>query len=110
MQNTAQGATAELLKSNPRLKSQPREASPKTGQKDTKTCRLKTVMPENPDVNWPPLLSLSNMRSVSKVRLLSFLLCLALTFLVMASYILPREKTGLLFIPPPFQLQPVIEY
>ncbi|XP_034464987.1 carbohydrate sulfotransferase 15-like isoform X1 [Hippoglossus hippoglossus] len=66
-----------------------------------------TNEPENPDVKWPPLLSLNNIRSVSKVRLLSFLLGLTLTFLVMASYILPWEKTGLLFTPTPFQLRPV---
>ncbi|XP_053281506.1 carbohydrate sulfotransferase 15 [Pleuronectes platessa] len=63
-----------------------------------------TNQPENPDIKWTPLLS----RSVSKVRLLSFLLGLALTFLVMASYILPWEKTGLLFTPSPFQLGPVL--
>ncbi|XP_029377069.1 carbohydrate sulfotransferase 15-like [Echeneis naucrates] len=65
-------------------------------------------MPENQDVKWVPQMSLANMRSVSKVRLVSFLLGLMLTFLIMASYILSLDKRGLLFTPAPYQLRPVV--
>ncbi|XP_022619585.1 carbohydrate sulfotransferase 15-like isoform X2 [Seriola dumerili] len=65
-------------------------------------------MPEKPDAKWVPLLSLTNLRSISKIRLVSFLLGLTLTFLIMASYILPWDKKGLLFTPAPYQLRPVV--
>ncbi|GLD64015.1 carbohydrate sulfotransferase 15-like isoform X1 [Lates japonicus] len=67
-----------------------------------------TNVPENQDVKWVSLLSLTNLRSISKVRLVSFLLGLTLTFLIMASYILQWDKKGLLFTPAPYQLRPVV--
>lgn len=67
-----------------------------------------TNVPENPDVKWGPLLLLANLRSVSKVKVVSFLMGLTLTFLIMASYILTWDKKGLLFTPSPYQLRPVV--
>lgn len=62
-------------------------------------------LPENVDVKWAPLLSLTNLRSISKVKVVSFLLGLTLTFLILASYILTWDKKGLLFTPSPYQLR-----
>lgn len=67
-----------------------------------------TNTPENLDAKWAPLPSVINLRSISKIRLISFLLGLTLTFLIMASYILPWDKKGLLFTPAPYQLRPVV--
>lgn len=67
-----------------------------------------TDVTENLDFKWVPLLSLTNLRSVSKVKLVSFLMGLTLTFLVMASYILTWDKKGLLLTPSPYQLRPVV--
>ncbi|KAM3863362.1 carbohydrate sulfotransferase 15-like [Diretmus argenteus] len=67
-----------------------------------------TNVPENLEVKWIPLLSLNNLRSISKVKVVSFLLGLTLTFLIMASYILTWDRRGLLFTPSPFQLRPVV--
>ncbi|XP_070772220.1 carbohydrate sulfotransferase 15-like [Enoplosus armatus] len=67
-----------------------------------------TNVPENLDVKWVPLLSLTNLRSISKVKVVSFLMGLTLTFLIMASYILTWDKKGLLFTPSPYQLRPVV--
>lgn len=67
-----------------------------------------TNVPENLDVKCVPLLFLTNLRRVSKVKVVSFLLGLTLTFLIMASYILMWDKKGLLFTPAPYQLRPVV--
>lgn len=64
-----------------------------------------TNLPENLEVKWVPLLSL---RSISKVKVASFLLGLTLTLLIMASYILTWDRKGFLFTPSPFQLRPVV--
>ncbi|XP_044070809.1 carbohydrate sulfotransferase 15-like [Siniperca chuatsi] len=67
-----------------------------------------TNVPENLDVKWVHLLSLTNLRSISKVKVVSFLMGLTLTFLIMASYILTCEKKGLLFTPSPYQVRPMV--
>ncbi|KAF7663700.1 hypothetical protein LDENG_00204720 [Lucifuga dentata] len=67
-----------------------------------------TNMPENLEVKWVPLLSWTSLRSISKVKVVSFLLGLTLTFFIMASYILTWDRKGLLFTPSPFQDRPVI--
>lgn len=66
-----------------------------------------TNVPENPNVKWVPLLSLTNLRSFSKVKVVSLLMGLTLTFLIMVSYMLSWDKKGLLFTPSPDQLKPV---
>ena len=63
---------------------------------------------ENVDVKSAPRLSLTNLRSISKVKVVSFLMGLTLTFLIMASYILTWDKKGLLFTPSPDQFRPVV--
>lgn len=65
-----------------------------------------TNLPDN--LEWLPGLSLTNLRSLSKVKVVSFLLGLTLTFLIMASYILTWDKKGVLFTSSPYQLRPVI--
>ncbi|XP_039995913.1 carbohydrate sulfotransferase 15-like isoform X1 [Xiphias gladius] len=65
-------------------------------------------VPENLNVKWVPLLPLTNLRGISKVRRVGFLLGLTLTFLIMASYILLWDKKGLLYTPAPYQLRPVV--
>uniref|UniRef100_A0A667XM42 Sulfotransferase n=1 Tax=Myripristis murdjan TaxID=586833 RepID=A0A667XM42_9TELE len=65
-------------------------------------------VPENLEVRWVPLLSLTSLRSISKVKVASFLLGLTLTLFIMASYILTWDRKGLLFTPSPFQLRPVV--
>ncbi|XP_070697114.1 carbohydrate sulfotransferase 15-like [Pempheris klunzingeri] len=65
-----------------------------------------TNVPE--DVKWVSLLSLTNLRRISKVKVVSFLMGLTLTFLIMASYILTWDKKGLLFTPSPDQLRPAV--
>lgn len=67
-----------------------------------------TNVSASPDVKWAPPLSLANLRSISKVKVVSFLMGLTLTFLVMASYILTWDKKGLLFTPPPDPFRPVV--
>ncbi|KAG7228602.1 hypothetical protein INR49_013288, partial [Caranx melampygus] len=67
-----------------------------------------TNIPENLDAKWAPLPSLTNLWSISKIRLVIFLLGLTLMFLIMASYILSWDKKGLLFTPAPYQLRPVV--
>lgn len=67
-----------------------------------------TNLPENMDIKWAPLLSLTNLRGFSKVKVVSFLLGLTLTFLIVASYILTWDKKGVLFTPSPYQLRPVV--
>ncbi|KAM9847580.1 carbohydrate sulfotransferase 15-like [Aulostomus maculatus] len=63
-----------------------------------------TNLPENLDIKWFPLLSMSVFRGISKVKVVSFLLGLTLTFIIMASYILTWDKKGLLLTPSPYQL------
>ncbi|XP_056292066.1 carbohydrate sulfotransferase 15-like [Pseudoliparis swirei] len=54
-------------------------------------------------------LSLTNLRSISKVKVVSFLMGLTLMFLIMASHILTWDRKGLLLTPPPFHpLRPVV--
>lgn len=67
-----------------------------------------TNMPENLEVKWVLLLSLTNLWSISKVKLVSLLLGSTVIFLIMASYILTWDKKGLLFIssPSPYQVRP----
>ncbi|XP_069000625.1 carbohydrate sulfotransferase 15-like [Embiotoca jacksoni] len=67
-----------------------------------------TNFPENQDVKCVPLLFLTNLQRISKVKVVSFLLGLTLTFLIMASYILMWDKKGLLFTSSPYQLRPVV--
>ncbi|TMS04280.1 Carbohydrate sulfotransferase 15 [Larimichthys crocea] len=67
-----------------------------------------TNMSENLVVKWGPLLSLTQLRSFSKVKVVSFLMGLTLTFLVMASYILTWDKKGSLFTPSPDHFRPVV--
>lgn len=66
-----------------------------------------TNTPEHVDVKWVSLLSLTNLWSISKVKLVSLLLCFTLAFLIMASYILTWDKKRLLFTPSPYQLRPM---
>lgn len=63
---------------------------------------------ENLDVKWVPKLSLTNLRSISKVKVVSFLMGLTLMFVIMASYVLTWDKKRLLFTPPPDQFRPVV--
>lgn len=65
-----------------------------------------TNVPENLDVKHVPMLLFTNLQRISKVKVVSFLLGLTLTFLIMASYVLMWDKKGLLFTPLPYQLRP----
>lgn len=67
-----------------------------------------TSVSENLNVNWTPLLSLTNLRIISKVKVVSFLMGLTLMFVVMASYILTWHKKGLLYTPSPDHFRPVV--
>lgn len=53
-------------------------------------------------------LSQTNLRSVSKVKVVSFLMGLTLIFIIMASYVLTWDRKGLLFTPSPDQFRPVV--
>ncbi|KAM6922820.1 carbohydrate sulfotransferase 15-like isoform 1-T4 [Lycodopsis pacificus] len=54
-------------------------------------------------------LSLTNLRSVSKVKVVSFLMGLTVMFLIMASHILTWDRKWLLLTPPPYQpVRPVV--
>ncbi|XP_026212774.1 carbohydrate sulfotransferase 15-like [Anabas testudineus] len=66
-----------------------------------------TNKPEHVDVKWGPLLSLTNLWSISKVKLVSVLLCFTLTSIIMASYILTWDKKRLLFSPSHYQTRPM---
>uniref|UniRef100_UPI003AAD7091 carbohydrate sulfotransferase 15-like n=1 Tax=Centroberyx gerrardi TaxID=166262 RepID=UPI003AAD7091 len=55
-----------------------------------------------------PLSLLASLRSISKVKVVSFLLGLTLMFLITASYILTWDSKGLHFTAPPLQLRPVV--
>uniref|UniRef100_A0AAQ5YE57 Sulfotransferase n=1 Tax=Amphiprion ocellaris TaxID=80972 RepID=A0AAQ5YE57_AMPOC len=67
-----------------------------------------TNVQANLDVKCIPLLFLTNLQRIPKVKVVSFLLGLTLTFLIMASYILMWDKKGLLFTPSPYQLRPAV--
>ncbi|KAM6997688.1 LOW QUALITY PROTEIN: carbohydrate sulfotransferase 15-like [Tautogolabrus adspersus] len=67
-----------------------------------------TNPPENLDTKWSPLVLLTNLRSISKVKVVSFLMGLTLMFLIMASYTLTWDKKGLLLNPSPDQLRPLL--
>lgn len=64
-------------------------------------------LPENGDTKWSPLVLRAILRSISKVKVVSFLMGLTLMFLIMASYVLTWDKKGLLLTPSPDQLRPV---
>lgn len=57
---------------------------------------------------WPPLLLATNLWSLSKVKVVSFLMGLTLMFIVMASYLLTWNKEGFLFTASPEQFRPVV--
>lgn len=63
-----------------------------------------THAPELVDVKW---LSLTNPCSISKVKLVSLLLCFTLTFIIMTSYILTGDKKTVLLSPSAYQLRPI---
>lgn len=65
-------------------------------------------LPENLEVKWVHLFSQTNLRGISRVRVVSFLLCLTLTFLIVVSYSLTWDRKGLLLTPSPYQLRPVV--
>ncbi|KAA8583670.1 hypothetical protein FQN60_014878 [Etheostoma spectabile] len=67
-----------------------------------------TNVTENLEAKWVPLLSRTNLQSISKVKVVSFLMGLTMTFLIMASYILTWDRKGLLLTPLPYQLRPVV--
>lgn len=58
---------------------------------------------ENPDVKSAPALTPANLRKFSKLKVVSFLVALTMMFIIMASYILTSDRTGLLITPPPYQ-------
>lgn len=61
----------------------------------------------DPDRKWPFASPLSNLRSVSKVKVVSVLMGLTLVFVVAASYVLAWDSKGLLFTPqPPDRFRP----
>lgn len=65
-----------------------------------------TDMLANGTGKWPPLLSATNLWSLSKVKVVSFLMGLTLMFIVMASYLLTWDKEGFLFTASPEQFRP----
>lgn len=65
-------------------------------------------MPEGLDIKGFPLLCLINLTCVSKVKVVSFLLGLVLTFLIMASYLLMWDRKGLQLSALPHPLRPVV--
>lgn len=62
----------------------------------------------NLSVKGVAALSRTNLRSVSKVKVVSFLMGLTLIFIIMASYVLTWDRKGLLFTPSPDQFRPVV--
>lgn len=60
------------------------------------------------NIKWVPLLSLTELRRISKVKVVSFLMGLTLMFVIMASYVLMCDKKGYLFTPSPGQIRPVV--
>ncbi|CAB1343701.1 unnamed protein product [Coregonus sp. 'balchen'] len=65
-------------------------------------------LPSVLEVRRVRLWSLGTLRSVTKVKVISFLLGLTLTFLIMASYILTWDKKGLMLTLSPFHLRTII--
>lgn len=63
---------------------------------------------QNLPVQWVSKLSATILQSVSKVKVVSFLIGLTLMFIIMASYILTWDKKGLLFTPSPDQSRPMV--
>lgn len=57
---------------------------------------------------WPPLLFATNLWSLSKVKVVSFLMGVTLMFIVMASYLLTWDKEGFFFTASPEQFRPVV--
>lgn len=53
-------------------------------------------------------LSRTNLRSISKVKVVSFLMGLTLIFIIMGTYVLTWDQKGLLFTPSPDQFRPVV--
>lgn len=66
------------------------------------------IMSKNLTGKWPPLFSATNLWSLSKVKVMSFLMGLTLMFIVMASYLLMWDKEGFLFTASPEQFRPVV--
>ncbi|XP_041866788.1 carbohydrate sulfotransferase 15-like [Melanotaenia boesemani] len=67
-----------------------------------------TNAPENLDAKCIPLLFLTNLSRISKVKVVSFLLGSTVTFLIMASYVLMWDKKGPLVTAIPYDLRPVV--
>lgn len=65
-----------------------------------------TNVAENLDIKHVPMLFFKNLQRISKIKVVSFLLGLTLTFFIMASYVLMWDKKGPLFTPSPYQLRP----
>uniref|UniRef100_A0A3Q4HK19 Sulfotransferase n=1 Tax=Neolamprologus brichardi TaxID=32507 RepID=A0A3Q4HK19_NEOBR len=65
-----------------------------------------TNVAENLDIRHVPMLFFKNLQRISKIKVVSFLLGLTLTFFIMASYVLMWDKKGPLFTPSPYQLRP----
>ncbi|XP_037638814.1 carbohydrate sulfotransferase 15-like isoform X2 [Sebastes umbrosus] len=63
-----------------------------------------TNVTENLAVKWT--LTLANMWSFSKVKVVSFLMAFTLVFLIMVSYNLMSDRIGLLLTPAPYQPRP----
>ncbi|XP_064790275.1 carbohydrate sulfotransferase 15-like isoform X3 [Oncorhynchus masou masou] len=66
------------------------------------------ILPSVLEVRRVPLWPLGPLRSVTKVKVISYLLGLTLTFLIMASYVLTLDKKGLMLTPPPFHLSTIV--
>ncbi|KAL3971919.1 disabled-like proiein [Sarotherodon galilaeus] len=65
-----------------------------------------TNVAKNLDIKHVPMLFFKNLQRISKIKVVSFLLGLTLTFFIMASYVLMWDKKGPLFTPSPYQLRP----
>lgn len=65
-------------------------------------------MSRNVTGKGPPLLSATSPWSLSKVKVVSFLMGLTLMFIVTASYLLAWDKEGFLFTASPQHLGPVV--
>ncbi|XP_035652233.1 carbohydrate sulfotransferase 15-like isoform X2 [Oncorhynchus keta] len=68
------------------------------------------ILPSVLEVRRVPLWPLGPLGSVTKVKVISFLLGLTLTFLIMASYVLTLDKKGLMMTPPPFHLSTIVNH
>lgn len=65
-------------------------------------------MSKNLTGKWLPLISAPNLWSLSKVKVMRFLMGLTMMFIVMASYLLMWDKEGFLFTASPEQFRPVV--